>query len=168
MYLNISGGSMLDKQKVFNKLENRIAEIIGHGEIGERNAKLMEICELLESLVPYYNWVGFYIVDPETDRELILGPYVGEPTDHTRIPFGQGICGQAAEREETFLIQDVSKESNYLSCSINVRSEIVVPIMRDGVVLGELDIDSHAISPFTEEDSRFLENLTHRISGLFS
>jgi len=81
-----------------------------------------------------------------------------------RIPFGRGICGQAAERKETFVVQDVSKETNYLSCSPEVKSEIVVPIMKDGRVLGELDIDSHSLAPFTDEDREFLENICRLIS----
>ena len=106
-------------------------------------------------------------MDPDKDRELVLGPYVGESTDHTRIAFGEGICGQAAEREETFVIQDVSKEDNYLSCSFAVKSEIVVPVFKDGQIVGELDIDSHTASPFTPEDREYLEKICKMIDGLF-
>lgn len=126
--------------------------------------KLKRICTILNNNVPHYHWVGFYLTDPGKERELVLGPFEGAPTEHTRIPFGQGICGQAAERGETVLIQDVSKEENYLSCSINVRSEIVVPIFRDGSVAGELDIDSHQVSPFTEEDREFLEKVAEMVA----
>jgi GAF domain-containing protein len=91
---------------------------------------------------------------------------VGAPTDHTRIPFGQGICGQAAERKETFVVQDVSMEDNYLSCSVDVRSEIVLPIMDGGEVLGELDIDSHAVSPFTEQDGQLLTGICELVVPL--
>lgn len=159
---------MVGNNELFRELETRITDIITDGKVDDRDEILMDICELLGTHVPHYDWVGFYLVDATNDRELILGPYVGDPTDHVRIPFGQGICGQAAEREETVVIQDVSTESNYLSCSINVRSEIVVPIIHDDRILGELDIDSHAISPFTEEDSRFLETLAHLVSTLVS
>jgi GAF domain-containing protein len=119
--------------------------------------KLRQICELLESEIPHYNWVGFYLVDPENPHELILGPYVGAPTEHTRIPFGKGICGQAAATKKTFLIQDVSKETNYLSCSLHVKSEIVIPILKNQKIIGELDIDSHQTAPFTVADQKFLE-----------
>lgn len=129
--------------------------------------KLKTISMLLKDSVPHYSWVGFYLVDKETKRELILGPFAGEPTEHVRIPFGRGICGQAAERRETFLVQDVSKETNYLSCNPKVKSEIVVPIFRNDEMVGELDIDSHKISPFTEEDDFFLKKICEAVSTLF-
>jgi len=129
-------------------------------------ARLLAISRLLKNNVAHYDWVGFYLTDPEKERELVLGPYEGAHTDHTRIPFGRGICGQAAELEETFLIQDISKETNYLSCSINVKSEIVVPIFKDGKLAGELDIDSHELEPFTEEDSTFLEKVAELVAGM--
>lgn len=84
-----------------------------------------------------------------------------------RIHFGEGICGQAAERKETFIVQDVSKETNYLSCSLKVKSEMVVPIFKNGKVVGELDIDSHTLSPFTSDDREFLENVCSIVSSLF-
>ncbi len=131
-----------------------------------RDEKLKQICELLHGEVPHYDWVGFYLVDPDAERELVLGPYVGAPTEHTRIPFGKGICGQAADTETTFIIQDVAQESNYLSCSPDVRAEIVVPVMRENTVLGELDIDSHALAPFSREDHLFLEAICAAVAPL--
>lgn len=118
-------------------------------------AKLYKICELLKNNVDHYDWVGFYIVNRE--KELILGPFVGEDTEHKKIKFGQGICGQAAANEQTFVVEDVTKEVNYLACSPKVLSEIVVPIFRNKKVVGEIDIDSHKINPFTLKDQRFLE-----------
>jgi len=105
--------------------------------------RLQTICRLLRDGLEGYDWVGFYLVDPAADRSLVLGPYEGEPTEHTRIPFGRGICGQAAERGETVVVDDVSQESNYLACSTAVQSEIVVPVYHGGSLVGELDIDSH-------------------------
>lgn len=131
-----------------------------------KNEKLQAICQLLSDAVPYYDWVGFYLVDAPKS-ELVLGPFVGEPTEHVRIAFGQGICGQAADRKETFTVQDVSKETNYLSCSPNVRSEIVVPILKDGETVGELDIDSHQLSPFEPQDVELLEGICEMVSRLF-
>ncbi|MFH0816875.1 MAG: GAF domain-containing protein [Methanobacteriota archaeon] len=128
-------------------------------------AKMLEICWLLNSKFPSYNWVGFYIAT--RDRQLVLGPYVGEPTEHTHIPFGSGICGQAAESGKTFVVDDVSQESNYIACSMYVRSEIVVPIMARGEIAGELDIDSHAPRAFSAEDRAFLEKVCESISALF-
>jgi L-methionine (R)-S-oxide reductase len=128
-------------------------------------AKMLEICWLLNSKFPHYNWVGFYIAT--RDRQLVLGPYVGEPTEHTHIPFGKGICGQAAEKGKTFVVDDVSKEPNYLSCSLYVRSEIVVPIIARGEIAGELDIDSHAPGAFSGEDRAFLEKVCEVLAPLF-
>ncbi len=131
-----------------------------------KEQKLSEICRLLASRVEHYDWVGFYLVDPNHPRELVLGPHVGEPTEHVRIPFGRGICGQAAESGKTFVVQDVSKETNYLSCSPKVKSEIVVHIFKNDKIVGELDIDSHELEPFTTNDEKFLEELCHEISTI--
>ncbi|HUS91799.1 MAG TPA: GAF domain-containing protein [Phycisphaerae bacterium] len=126
---------------------------------------LRAVCELLHGGVGHYDWVGLYRAD-EGSRTLTLGPFAGEPTEHAEIPFGRGICGQAAERRETFLVQDVSKEGNYLSCSPRVRSEIVVPVFREGRVVGEIDIDSHALAPFTDADRAFLERVAELVAPL--
>ncbi len=149
----------------FNRLLVAVRETVRRG--ASRDQTLQELSALLKDAVPHYDWVGFYLVDPAADRELVLGPYAGAPTDHTRIPFGRGICGQAAATEQTFIVQDVSREGNYLSCSPDVQSEIVVPIMRDGKVIGELDIDSHALAPFTPEDRAFLERVCADLTALF-
>jgi L-methionine (R)-S-oxide reductase len=132
-----------------------------------RYEKLKAVCALLKESVPYYNWVGFYLVDAEEKRILVLEAFEGEPTEHVRIPFGSGICGQAADRRETFVVQDVSKEENYLSCSMNVKSEIVLPIIREGDIIGELDIDSHSSSPFTVNDERLLSRVCEIVAQLF-
>jgi GAF domain-containing protein len=141
----------------------RVRAILDKPAGGE--AKMLEICWLLNSRFPNFNWVGFYIATGT--RELALGPFVGEPTEHVRIPYGRGICGQAAETRKTFVVDDVSNESNYLACSMYVRSEIVVPILVNGEVAGELDIDSHESNAFTKEDRAFLERLCAEASRLF-
>lgn len=132
-----------------------------------REEKLQDICQILADEVEVFDWVGFYLVDPDADRELILGPYVGEATDHTRIPFGTGICGQAADTEETFVVQDVSKADNYLSCSINVKSEIVAPVMKDGKFVAELDIDSHTKDAISGDHQQLVEKICEIITPLF-
>jgi GAF domain-containing protein len=142
------------------------AEALLAGE-GSRDAKLQALCELVRSELAGYDWVGFYLVDPERARELVLGPFAGDPTEHRRIPFGQGICGQAAERRETFVVEDVSLESNYLSCGAAVKSEIVVPLFAAGELVGELDIDSHDVARFDDQDRRFCEALALRAGRLF-
>jgi GAF domain-containing protein len=149
-------------QRYVEALE-RVRAILSKSAGGE--AKMLEICWLLNSKFPHYNWVGFYI--STGNRELVLGPFVGEPTEHVRIPFGRGVCGQAAETRRTFVVDDVSKEPNYLSCSMYVRSEIVLPILVKGEIAGELDIDSHTPGAFAKEDREFLERLCREASSLF-
>ncbi len=146
----------MDRKGHYESLFNTAGQIVR--EDCRADVRLKKICKLLSSSVAHYDWVGFYITEPG-HRELVLGPYVGSPTDHIRIPFGRGICGQAADVKNTVLVQDVSQESNYLSCSIHVRAEIVVPVIRKDLVVAEIDIDSHTSSPFTEEDERFLSAL---------
>ena len=133
---------------------------------GPRDEKLQRLCVLLRDSVPHYQWVGFYLAEPEK-RELVLGPFAGEPTEHVRIPYGRGICGQAAERLAPLLVQDVTKESNYLACSAKVKAEIVLPVLKDGRFVAELDIDSHQRAPFTPEDREFLEEVCAAAGRLF-
>ncbi|MBN2731025.1 MAG: GAF domain-containing protein [Balneolaceae bacterium] len=132
-----------------------------------RSEKLQAVSGLLAENVSEFDWVGFYLVDPEAERELVLGPYVGEETDHTRIPFGTGICGQAADSHETFVVQDVSEADNYLACSIHVKSEVVVPIMKEGKFVAELDIDSHTKNAITESHQAMLEEICNIIADIF-
>src|SRR6185436_13658751 len=94
---------------------------------------------MLKNSIPVYTWVGIYLLDGD---ELVLGPFLGKPSPHTRIPLGSGICGAAATERKTIIVDDVNDDSRYLACSIETRSEIVVPIMESGRVLGEIDIDS--------------------------
>ncbi len=126
-------------------------------------AKLKDICGLLNNELEGYDWVGFYLAK---NGELVLGPYVGEATEHTNIDFGEGVCGQAADREETFLIDDVKREENYLSCSPKVESEIVVPLFKEGDVVGEIDIDSHQRSRFGDEDEKLLEEIAEIVGKI--
>ncbi|WP_263603778.1 GAF domain-containing protein [Chryseobacterium sp. PET-29] len=127
--------------------------------------KLEKVCHLLDQEISYFNWTGFYFKNGDKD-ELKLGPYVGAPTDHTIIPYGKGICGQVAVSNETFVVPDVNEESNYLSCSIDTKAEIVVPIFKDGKNIGQIDIDSHTVDPFTNEDKELLEWLCNEVSKI--
>ena len=133
----------------------------------ERDEKLKAICELLDQEVDLFDWTGFYLASEEEKRMLVLGPYVGEETDHTKIPFGRGICGQAAETLDTFVVQDVNQADNYLACSIHVQSEIVVPIMKGDKFVGELDIDSHTKDAITPELRELCEGICKNISVIF-
>jgi len=155
---------IIEDKYFFNSLLDEIEEIAGNRM--SRNDKLSAVCELLRKNVKHYNWVGFYIADNST-RKLSLEHFSGEPTEHTKIDFGEGICGQSAQTKNIFVVQDVSKETNYLSCSPNVKSEIVLPIFKNEQIVGELDIDSHFISPFTDEDKIFLEKVCRIVSHLF-
>ncbi|AZA60759.1 MULTISPECIES: GAF domain-containing protein [Chryseobacterium] len=127
--------------------------------------KLEKVCHLLDQEISYFNWTGFYFKNGDKD-ELKLGPYVGAETDHIIIPYGKGICGQVAVSNETFIVPDVHLQDNYLSCSIDTKAEIVVPIFKNGENIGQIDIDSHTIDPFTKEDLELLEWLCNEVSKI--
>jgi len=116
---------------------------------------------MLKDAVPAYTWVGIYLLEGD---ELVLGPFVGKPSPHTRIPLGQGICGAAATSGETIIVDDVNADPRYLACSIETRSEIVVPILYEGRVLGEIDIDSDAPAAFGAVDRELLETVAERLA----
>lgn len=124
------------------------------------------IVTAIAQYLPYYNWTGFYMLDPEDPETLLLGPFVGEPTPHVRIPITQGICGAAVASGQTVIVDDVNTDPRYLSCSIKTKSEIVVPIYAHGNAIGEIDIDSHNPAVFTQFDRVFLEEVT-RIVGAY-
>ncbi|WP_396141434.1 GAF domain-containing protein [Flavobacterium sp.] len=149
----------------FENLKPIVSEIVINDSI-TREEKLLAICQLLTESVSYYNWVGFYFANHET-QTLHLGPYIGAPTDHTVIPFGKGICGQVAVSNSNFVVPDVSAQDNYIACSFTVKSEIVVPLFVNGVNIGQIDIDSHELDPFSEADERFLEYVNQEIVKLF-
>ena len=108
--------------------------------------------KLLHERMLKYNWVGFYLLEPGAEPPmLVLGAFEGAMTPHTRIPLNQGICGAAASTGQTVVVDDVSKDPRYLACSLETRSEIVVPVFAHGKVVGELDIDSHFPAAFTLE-----------------
>ena len=129
--------------------------------------RLLKICEVLEANISYYNWVGFYFKNGDK-HELKLGPYVGEETNHTIIPFGKGICGQVAISNQNFVVPDVATQDNYIACSINVKAEIVIPIFVNDENIGQIDIDSNIADPFTEADERFLEFVCKEVASILS
>jgi GAF domain-containing protein len=162
-----------------------LSEIRQHAASARDFPSLQEFCvRLLAERLPHYNWVGFYMLDPADENTLVLGPFRGAPTEHVRIPVSQGICGAAVAQRETVVIDDVSADPRYLACSLETKSEIVVPIyvqhegagaidhnkvageskiagedrvIREGKVVGEIDIDSHILNAFTPADRTFLE-----------
>jgi len=132
---------------------------------GDIHNKLQGICDVLKEKVPHFDWVGFYFKNGDKD-ELKLAEFSGKPTEHTLIPFGKGICGQVALSNENFVVQDVSKQDNYISCGIDVKSEIVVPVFKNGENIGQIDIDSHQKSPFTKKDEELLGFVCEKVSAL--
>lgn len=145
----------------FNSLLTRVDHILASSK-----SPLQEICDLLKEEVPHYNWVGFYLMNHK-EQVLELGPYAGAATEHIKIPFGRGICGQVAAGGQTLVVQDVQAEDNYLACSIETKAEIVLPIYREGQLVAQLDIDSHALNPFTEEDQLFLDTVCAKVARFF-
>ncbi len=130
----------------------------------DSNAALSAICQTLHADIPHMDWVGFYFMNDEK-QQLELGPYVGEPTEHTLIPYGRGICGQVAQTGQTLNVPDVSKSDNYLACSLKTKSEIVIPLYTtSGRLIGQLDIDSHVLNRFDPPTAEFLEEICTLIS----
>jgi len=133
-------------------------------ERGEADC-LKDLCALLQRERPHYNWVGVYFIEGD---ELVLGPFVGAPSPHVRIPIGKGICGAAVAERQTVVVPDVNADSRYLACSLETRSEIVVPIEAGGRILGEIDIDSHTPDAFGPDDRALLEAIAHRLAPVLA
>lgn len=149
---------------MFDSLRLEVDNIISDSDKSV-NQRLLSICQLLEKHIGHYDWVGFYFRNGDK-RELILGPYVGEATDHKIIPFGKGICGQVALTNKNFLVSDVSEQDNYLACSMHVKSEIVIPIFVNNKNIGQIDIDSHTANAFTANDENFLEYVCQQVAKI--
>ncbi len=147
----------------FKNLKTKITDLVENSSKVED--ALLHICTLLKSEVSYYDWVGFYFKNGNKN-ELKLGPYAGTPTDHTIIPFGKGICGQVAVSNKNFVVPDVQAQDNYIACSISVKSEIVIPIFVNGENVGQIDIDSNTLDPFSKKDEDFLEFICTKVATL--
>lgn len=140
-------------------LHDIVSEIQGFAWTAKDFASLQRFSvNIIAERLSDYNWVGFYMVDPGDENVLVLGPFRGAPTEHARIPITEGICGAAVAQDETVIVGDVSADPRYLACSIETRSEIVVPIRANGKIVGEIDIDSHTPNAFGADDRNFLEN----------
>ena len=144
-------------------IKNKINQLIDSNI--SSSEKLQEICVLLKNTFPHFHWVGFYFVHGNRN-ELKLSEFAGKPTEHAIIPFGKGICGQVAISNQNFVVQDVSEQDNYISCGIDVKSEIVIPIFQDSKNIGQIDIDSHDAAPFTKEDENLLEFICTKVASL--
>ena len=143
----------------YRKVEERITRDIASATNIHDAAD--RVVAALKDTLPAYTWVGVYMLD---GNELVLGPYRGRPSPHTRIPVGRGICGAAAAEKTTIVVDDVSTDTRYLACSPDTQSEIVVPIMRGSTVLGELDVDSDHPRAFHRRDRELLE----RVAGMLA
>ncbi len=139
----------------FTHLQSKIKTIIDSNSFSV-NQRLTQICELLQSSINYYDWVGFYFAN-QKDKTLHLKAFAGEATEHTIIPFGKGICGQVAISDKNFVVEDVCAQDNYIACNFNVKAEIVIPLFKDGKNIGQIDIDSNTPNPFSNKDEKFLE-----------
>ena len=146
---------------IFDTLLNTVEKKIS-SEISKVDG-LQFICQLLYDKVDHYDWVGYYLHNTEK-KELILNAYVGQPTDHTHIPFGKGICGQVSLSNKNFIVDDVNAQENYIACSLDVRSEIVVPLFVNKNNIGQIDIDSNRLRAFSKKDAAFLEKVNHLVS----
>jgi L-methionine (R)-S-oxide reductase len=149
---------------------NTFAQILSEiGKFAETASDLASlqnfIVEIIRQRLPYYNWTGFYMLDPNDSEMLVLGPFRGAPTEHVRIPVSQGICGAAVAQNNTVIVDDVHSDPRYLACSLETRSEIVVPVRANGSVVGEIDIDSHHLAAFSVPDREFLEKCVAIVGG---
>ncbi|MEN8817583.1 MAG: GAF domain-containing protein [Nonlabens sp.] len=145
------------------KLKPQILTITNQPDLLTKE-KMQAVCDLLQANVDTYDWVGFYMAH-ETEPTLHLWSQAGEPTDHTVIPFGKGICGQVAVSNANFVVDDVHAQDNYIACSIHVKSEIVIPMFKNGKNIGQIDIDSNTPNAFNEKDERFLEWINELIAA---
>ncbi len=148
---------ILSKKKILEKIKTILSET------NNWEKKLFKICRTIKSSMKKYDWVGFYFSDSK-NRKLNLIAFSGKKTEHTEIPFGKGICGQVAISNKTLIVPDVKAEKNYISCNINVKSEIVVPILTNGSNIGQIDIDSNTINAFSNKDKIFLQEVCNLIS----
>ena len=146
---------MIDHAQLGTKIARELSSLQGHDA-------LTRAVSILKSDVPHYTWVGIYLLEGD---ELVLGPFLGKPSPHTRIPVGSGICGAAASEKDTIIVDDVNADPRYLACSIETQSEIVVPIMKGSQVLGEIDIDSDARAAFGANDRRLLEGVASLLAA---
>lgn len=138
------------------EVRNEITELVKTSATAK--ALMQGVCKLLHERMLKYNWVGFYMLEPEAKPPMLaLEAFVGAMTPHTRIPLNQGICGAAASSGKTIVVDDVSKDPRYLACSLETKSEIVVPIFIKDEVAGELDIDSHFPAAFGLEDQKLVQ-----------
>jgi L-methionine (R)-S-oxide reductase len=143
---------------ILDTLRERITRAQSHHEA------MVQVVNTLKDQMPHYSWVGIYLLE---GNELVLGPFVGKPSPHTRIPLDKGICGAAASQGLTIVVDDVDLDPRYLACSLETRSEIVVPIRRGDRLIGEIDVDSDKKAAFGDADRDLLEATAALIGAKF-
>ena len=149
----------MEKQTRYSELLSQI-EVFANADDNAISV-LANCAAVMKMLFPKeYFWVGFYIVEGD---ELILGPFQGTPAC-TRIKFGRGVCGAAWKEQRSLVVEDVEKFSGHIACSSLSRSEIVVLLKHNGVVVGEIDIDSTELATFDDVDRQFLEHAAEMIA----
>ena len=146
---------MIRDDRVVSKVEEVVNSPVS------RDKALREAVGILKRECEHYDWVGIYLLEADT---LVLHNYIGKPTDHTHIPVGEGVCGTAVAERANQIIGDVTQLDNYLACSLETRSEIVVLIRRGDKIFGQIDIDSDRENAFDDED----ESMLNRIADLLA
>ena len=130
-----------------------------------RDDFLLETARVIQRHYPAYNWVGYYFLKGD---KLHVGPYLGKPTPHTVIDLHKGICGAAVSQKATIVVDDVNADPRYLSCSLETKSEIVIPLVVNNTIIGELDIDSSTRAAFSNEDKKLLEQAAEYIGRVLA
>jgi len=161
----VNNNAMADLQLTQNRLE--LLSQIRYRAASSLTLQTLQqdIVEMSSRQFPHFSWTGFYMLDPEDSETLVLGPFVGAPTPHIRIPVVEGICGAAVALGETIIVDDVGLDPRYLFCSLHTKSEIVVPIYVKGKVIDEININSHDPAAFGEQDKLFLEEAARIVAN---
>jgi len=143
----------ISKNQLYQQICEQLTELLGD----EKNfiANAANTSALLFQTLPDVNWVGFYIAE---GKQLVLGPFQGKPAC-ARLPFGKGVCGTAASKRKTVVVPDVNRFSGHIVCDMASQSEIVVPLLNWGKVLGVLDIDSATANRFDDDDREGIESV---------
>jgi L-methionine (R)-S-oxide reductase len=162
--IDFSGFENLSKEEKYKTIIPQISSLIEE----EKNliANLANTVSVLKYTFDYYLWVGFYFVDTENKSELVLGPYQGKVAC-TRLKTGRGVCGTAAEKKETILVEDVNSFPGHIFCDTDAKSEIVVPVVINKTVVAVLDIDSNIFSAFDKTDKKYLEEIIEKVKNKF-
>ena len=155
MFTVINDPSSNDKSIFYSNLANSLDMLLGEEQ--DYIANLANMASLLYFSLPAINWSGFYLYD---GQELVLGPFHGKPAC-VRIQMGKGVCGTSASTRETLIIGNVHEFPGHIACDPDSRSEIVIPLLKHGTIIGVLDIDSPIVERFDELDKVGLEQLTN-------